>query len=230
MGYINNCSLLVPLFVPLLYSYMTLNSKRQRAEFIQVIDGRNAKIRGLWKRGDIFYARLKITYPGEDRAKVRRVPLKAATVPEARKEQRKLMIARDQGKSVTRERTPNLGEFAGEYIDRLMTSGRKRWETIKSERTHARFWTRELGHRRMHKITTGQIRQALDKRAAEGARPRTCNLALTVLRNIYAEAIADGLVDSSPCQNVKWRKVDKKERRLVTTDEFDRLCDAALKD
>jgi integrase len=37
------------------------------------------------------------------------------------------------------------------------------------------------------------------------------------------------LVDSSPCQNVKWRKVDKKERRLVTADEFDRLCDAALK-
>ena len=72
---------------------MTLNSKRQRAEFIQVIDGRNAKIRGLSKRGDIFYARLKITYPGEDHPKVRRVPLKAATVPEARKEQRKLMVA-----------------------------------------------------------------------------------------------------------------------------------------
>ena len=76
MGYVNNCSLLVPLFVPLLHSYMTLNSKRQRAEFIQVIDGRNAKIRGLWKRGDIFYARLQITYPGEDHPKVRRVPLK----------------------------------------------------------------------------------------------------------------------------------------------------------
>ena len=68
---------------------MTLNSKRQRAEFIQVLDGRNAKIRGLWKKGDKFYARLQITYPGEDHPKVRRVPLKAATVPEARKEQRK---------------------------------------------------------------------------------------------------------------------------------------------
>ena len=124
---------------------MTLDSKRQRAEFIQVIDGRNAKIRGLWKKGDKFYARLKITCPGEDHPKVRRVPLKAATVPEARKEQRKLMVARDQDKSVTRERTPTLGEFAGEYIDWLMASGRKRREKIKSERTHAIFWTRELG-------------------------------------------------------------------------------------
>ena len=72
---------------------MTLNSKQQRAEFMPVHDGRKAIIRGLWQRGDIFYARLKIAYPGEDYPKVRRVPLKATTVPEARKEQCKLMVA-----------------------------------------------------------------------------------------------------------------------------------------
>jgi hypothetical protein len=55
-------------------------------------DGRKAKIKGLWKRGDIFYARLKLTYPGEDPSEVRRVPLKATTVPEARKEQCKLVV------------------------------------------------------------------------------------------------------------------------------------------
>ena len=42
---------------------------------------------------------------------------------------------------------------------------------------------------------------------------------------LYREAQADG----SPCQNVRWRKVDKTERRLVTAEEFDRLGDAALK-
>ncbi len=55
------------------------------------------------------------------------------------------------------------------------------------------------------------------------------NIALTTLRNIYAEAIADGLVENSPCLKVKWRKVDNKERKLVTAVEFDRLCEAALK-
>ena len=104
-----------------------------------VHDGRKAKIRGLWQRGDIFYARLKIAYPGEDYPKVRRVPLKATTVPQARKEQRKLMVARDKGEVITRERTSTLGEFAGQYIERLIASNRKRWESIKSERTHARF-------------------------------------------------------------------------------------------
>ena len=46
-----------------------------------VYDGRKAKIKGLWKRGDKYYARLKIAFLGEDSPKVRRIPLKATTKP-----------------------------------------------------------------------------------------------------------------------------------------------------
>ena len=194
-----------------------------------VYNGRKRKVRSLWQRGGTFYARLKITYPGEEEAKVRRVPLKAKTVPEATKELRALQVKRDKGQTIVRERTPTLKEYGQKYIDRLFTGNRKRPKTITSENGHLRFWTRELGQRRLHSITAGQIQRALDKRAADGRAPRTLNLALTTLRNIFAEAISDGLVDSSPCENVKWRKVDKKERRLVTAEEFDRLGDAALK-
>ena len=45
--------------------------------FTPVFDSRKRKIRNLWQRGDRYYARIKIAYPGEDRAKTRRVPLKA---------------------------------------------------------------------------------------------------------------------------------------------------------
>ena len=197
--------------------------------FTPVFDSRKRKLRNLWQRGDRYYARIKIAYPGEDRAKTRRVPLKAGNVTEAVKELRELLVKRDKGRTITRERTQTLADFAACYIDRLYAGNRKRLGTIVGESGHAKFWTRELGSHRLHVITPGQINRALDKRAGEGKAPRTLNYALTTLRNIYAEAIADGLVDSSPCQNVKWRKVDKKERRLVTADEFDRLGDAALK-
>ena len=36
-------------------------------------------------------------------------------------------------------------------------------------------------------------------------------------------------MDDNPCLKVKWRKVDNKERNLVTAEELDRLCEAALK-
>jgi len=40
---------------------MTLNSKQQPKEFMPVYDGRKAKIKGLWKRGDKYYAWLRMT-------------------------------------------------------------------------------------------------------------------------------------------------------------------------
>ena len=201
----------------------------RKTSFTPVLDSRKRKLRGLWKRGARFYARLKIAYPGEDLPKPRRVPLKAGNVTEAVTELRRLLVKRDKGRTVSRGRTPALADFATTYIDRLYAGERKRLGTIIAERGHARFWSRELGGHHLHTITPGQVNRALDKRAGEGRSPRTLNYTLTTLRNIYAEAIADGLVENSPCLKVKWRKVDKKERRLVTTDEFDRLCEAALK-
>ena len=60
--------------------------------FTAVLDGRKRKVRNLWQRGDIFYARLKIPYPGEETPKVRRIPLKAKTVPSAIKELRETSL------------------------------------------------------------------------------------------------------------------------------------------
>ena len=80
--------------------------------FTSVLDGRKRKVRNLWQRGDRFYARIKIAYPGEDRAKTRRVPLKAGNVTAAVKELRELLVKRDKGRTITRERTQTLADFA----------------------------------------------------------------------------------------------------------------------
>jgi len=198
-------------------------------EYIPVYDARKAKIRGLWQRGSKYYGRLKIAYPGEDHSKVRRVPLKGTTVANARKELNALRVSSEKGQATVRERTPLLADYAPEYIRRIEEGNRKRPRSINTERGHAKFWVKVLGRKRLHSITPGMIQKGLDERAGTGISPRTLNLALTTLRNIFAEAISDSLVESSPCENVKWRKVDKKERRLVTAEEFDRLGDAALK-
>ena len=196
--------------------------------YTPVIDGRKRKVRSLWQRGGKYYARLKIAYPGEETPSVRRIPLKATTVPEATKELRNLQVMRDKGQTVVRGRTPTLAEFAKQYIERLHMGNRKRPKTISSECGHLRFWTRELGRHRLHIISAGQIQRALDKRASDGRAPRTLNIALTSLRNLFAEAIADGLVETSPCQSVKWRKVDNKDRKLVTDRDFSAICDSAI--
>ena len=113
--------------------------------FTPVLDSRKRKLRNLWQRGDRYYARIKIAYPGEDRAKTRRVPLKAGNVTAAVKELRELLVKRDKGRTITRERTQTLADFAACYIDRLYAGNRKRLGTIVAESGHARFWTVNSG-------------------------------------------------------------------------------------
>ena len=79
--------------------------------FTPVFDSRKRKLRNLWQRGDRYYARIKIAYPGEDRAKTRRVPLKAGNVTAAVKELRELLVKRDKGRTITRERTQTLADL-----------------------------------------------------------------------------------------------------------------------
>ncbi|MDP7012298.1 MAG: hypothetical protein QF685_13075, partial [Verrucomicrobiota bacterium] len=92
--------------------------------FTPVFDSRKRKLRNLWKRSDRFYARIKIAYPGEERAKTRRVPLKARNVTEAAKELRELLVKRDKGRTITRERNQTLADFAALYIDRIYAGNR----------------------------------------------------------------------------------------------------------
>ena len=76
--------------------------KRQQAvmnkprSFTPVFDSRKRKLRNLWQRCDRFYARIKIAYLGEDRAKTRRVLLKAGNVTAAVKELCELLVKRDK--------------------------------------------------------------------------------------------------------------------------------------
>ena len=97
--------------------------------FTPVLYGRKRKVRNLWQRGDIFYARIKIPYPGEETPKVRCIPLKAKTIPSAVKELLELQVKRDKGKTVVRGNTPTLAEYSEKYIDRLYEGNRKQLKT-----------------------------------------------------------------------------------------------------
>ena len=56
-----------------------------KSQFQKVTDRNNHPIRGLWKRGDRFYARVSVTAENGSTLD-RRIPLKAKSIPEARLE------------------------------------------------------------------------------------------------------------------------------------------------
>ena len=98
------------------------------SSFTSVLDGRKRKVRNLWQRGDRFYARIKIAYPGEERAKTRRVPLKAGNVTEAAKELCGLLVKRDKGTDAVKA-TAGACRFYRLHILRLLPL-KEWWRTL----------------------------------------------------------------------------------------------------
>ena len=69
----------------------TNKTGRKSGQFEKVRDGKGKPIRGLWKRGQKYYAQVTLTRPNGEKGGVR-VPLNAANLSEAREAYRKLLV------------------------------------------------------------------------------------------------------------------------------------------
>ena len=80
--------------------------------FISAKDARNRKVRGLWRRGERFYAQVRV--PGEKSA--RKIPLKAATLTEAKEEMAKRRNDAREGALPKGGVKPSLVDFVRDYL------------------------------------------------------------------------------------------------------------------
>ena len=201
------------------------SSRRHR--YTKVCDNRKHPIRGLWRRNGSFFARLTI----EDdcgRKSVKWVPLEAAkSASDAQEEFRKLLVERDENRLRPVGLSPLFKDYVQTYLERQATSGKK-VDTLVTERGHINRWIEAVGHLRLDKIRAHHITGHLHGLRTAKKSARTCNLALTCLRNVLKSARIDGHLKASPADGLEWFKTEKKAHRLYSPDEIDRLCEAAL--
>ncbi|MEY9934166.1 integrase [Catenulispora sp. GP43] len=81
-----------------------------------------------------------------------------------------------------------------------------------------------FGGIRLADITKPMIRQWVADLIANGAQPPTINDLRMLLSAVFTTALEDGLVDVHPCKGVKVPHVPSQPRRIVTPEEFDRIC------
>lgn len=191
--------------------------------FVKVLDGRQQPIRGLWTRHDRFYARLAAE-DSQGKVRVRWVPLEGAQTPaEARDRLRELQVKREKSALVVTPAAPKFSDYAQTYIERLAQSG-KTAKTISTEKGYLTFWRSELGAIRLDRLRPHQINAGLLKLRAEGLMPRTCNLSLTVLRNVLRAAKVDGYLTALPVDGLQRFRVEQRPRQLVDTAQIEALC------
>lgn len=194
--------------------------------FVKAVDGRNHPVRGLWVRNGRFYARIKAE--GTDGSlKARWVPLPgASTVAEAKTALRELFSKRDRQELVVAKAAPLFGDYVDVYVDRLKHSG-KTLKTISTERGYLTFWRRRFAEVALNRIRPHMVNAALHELRAARKAPRTCNISLVCLRNVFKAARVDGFLTTLPTEGLRWFRTETKPRQLYAPADIDRLCAAA---
>lgn len=190
-------------------------------------DGARRKVRGLWTRNDSFYCQTTVKDAITGRSKVTKIRLdKATDVESAKLEAGKLRERIKGGESIHGKSGPKLGEYKEHYL----THALKKPTTLGSERSFLNNWCKFLGDdTRLGKITQQNILAFKVKLANEDYSSRTFNLHLICLRNLLKMAKAENLIKSIlPTDDVTQMKVTHVERKLLTNEQIEMVCNEAI--
>jgi integrase len=185
-------------------------------KFIRVLDGRKQPVRGLWKRGEIYYAQLV-----KDGHQMKR-RLDAQTNAEAIAALNKLKVQRQEGKLKIIRHAPKLSEAIALYKASEVFKD-KRHATRRNEETYFKAWEERLGKERVDQITPAHIIKVRDDLRADKAvggskaqvTKRTANLYVMALKQVFKFLVErDSMADVPRVPRLKAEKAP--ERPLLS--------------
>lgn len=202
--------------------------------FSKVLDGRKQPVRGLWRRGERFYAQLTIEESGTGKKSVRRVPIKdkegnpVSTVPQAIAELNRLKTQRTDNTLPVLRRTPRFGDYADRYLEFIRSGqGTKARNTISKESCNLVLWKEHFGDLRVDQIKRSHVNAFIEARLKAGMAPRTVNLDVITLRNVLKRAVDDQWIQDLPTRGMKPLRISTPKRPFYPVAEIERLCSAA---
>ncbi|MFC1451888.1 tyrosine recombinase XerC [Verrucomicrobiota bacterium] len=88
---------------------------------------------------------------------------------------------------------------------------------------------RLLDDKPLSRFTVGDVQRHVAARKKQGISNRTANLELTLLRSLFRYAVDNGIVTFNPAARVKNLKVPKRDREVISREQFAALVEAAEK-
>ena len=193
----------------------------------QVKDRANRRVRSLWKRNGSYYVQTTITDPSTGLKKVSRLRLVDATdIDSAKTEAGKLRQKIAAGETIHGKHGPTFSEYREHYIE---TTVNKKPKTLYNENYFLKAWQKFLGEDiKIGSITKQNVLAFRVKLAKNNYSPRTVNLHVVALRNLFKMAKIEGYFKTLPTDGVTQMKIDHTERKLLTNGQIDALCSKAL--
>jgi integrase len=192
----------------------------------QVKDRANRRVRGLWKRNGSFYVQTTVQDPNTGLKKVIRARLADATdIDSAKTEAGKLRQRIAAGETIHGRQGPTFSDYREHYIKTAM----KKPKTLYNENYFLKAWQEFLGADiRIGSITKQNVLAFRVELRDEGYSPRTVNLHVVTLRNLFKMAKIEGYVKTLPTDGVTQMKIAHTERKLLTNAEIDSICNESI--
>ena len=197
--------------------------ERHAARFLPVFDSRKRKIRGLIRRGDKFYAQMRIVGP-DGKSRPVRIPLETTSLVEAQKELEKKRTENRKGEMHLPGNRPNFEKLVADYQKSAQFLGKK-LGTRENEIQALNRWTKHLGGVRVDWIRPDRMTDFRDRRKAQGVSARTINLDLVAFNNAMAYAVERGWLTFAP-RLKKLKEREPAKRALLTAGDIERLLRA----
>jgi integrase len=211
------------------------NSHHSSAQYGKVFDQRKRRIRGLWERNGAFYAQLTVTDEETGKKTVRRIRLEdgdcnpVGTISEAVKVMNKLKVRREENElNLAPKRTAHFADYSQQYLEYCVSLENKTKNTIHRERTSVNALAKILGELRLREITKAVAMRYMAARKRDGMSSRSINLEIVTLRNVLRHAVAEGHLKTLAIDGIEWLHDQPKKRRLVTAEEIEAVCNAAV--
>ena len=192
----------------------------------QVKDRANRRARGLWKRNGSFYVQTTITDTLTGLKKVSRLRLADATdIDSAKTEAGKLRQKIAAGETIHGKHGPTFSEYRQHYIKTAL----KMPKTLYNENYFLKAWEKFLGENiKIGSITKQNILAFRVELIKNKYSERTVNLHVVTLRNLFKMAKIEGYIKILPTDGVTQMKIAHTERKLLTNDQIDAVCNEAL--
>lgn len=197
--------------------------------FAKVLDGRKQPIRGLWLRGERFYAQLTVENPVDGTKSVKRIPLEAVTQAQAVAAMESLKVKRAANDLPTIRRTPKFADFVVTYLEALRAGeGRQKASTIEKTEGALANWVTHIGQLRLDQIKPAHISSFKTQRSKAGIGNRTVNLDVIAIRCCLKKAREEGWLQRLPTEGMTPLPTRTKKKSLTPLSVIETICAAAF--
>lgn len=194
----------------------------------QVHDGANRRVRGLWFRNGTYAVQTTVLDASTGVKKVRRIPLDAGTLPEAKNEMGAVLKTLSENGTIH----GNKGKTFKEYREHYIKHAGKAEKTLYNEDHFLRQWEKFLGENtRITEITPTNImgyRHECEIRTPRLSN-RTINLHVRALRQLLGMAKTEGYITELPTKGIKQLKEIPDEKTLYSKEQLFAMAAEALR-